>query len=76
MKNANQPAQPLPSPDLLEAMQYSGLTKREYFAAKAMQGMLANPEQIKDTPKEISDLSINIADTLLNKLEETQWTST
>lgn len=53
-----------------------GLTKREYFAAKAMQGLLSNPEWMKEYKGEkylmrrdtIADTAIKTADSLLLKL--------
>ena len=46
-----------------------GLTKREYFAAMAMQGLMAKLNET-DTPKEIAQVSIILADELLKQLEE------
>lgn len=53
-----------------------GLTKREYFAAKAMQGLLSNPEWMKEYKGEkylierdiVADIAIKTADELLSKL--------
>lgn len=53
-----------------------GLTKREYFTAKAMQGLLSNPEWMKEYKGEkylmqrdiVSDVAIRTADTILAKL--------
>ena len=53
-----------------------GLTKREYFTAKAMQGLLSNPEWIKEYKGEkylmpsniIAEVAIKTADTILAKL--------
>jgi hypothetical protein len=44
-----------------------GLTKREYFAAMAMQGLLANPE-FKFEEKYTADYAIKEADELLKLL--------
>ena len=55
MKNADKPISPTTSQKINETeffeynlpnkeKQYSGLTKREYFAGLAMQGLLANPQ--------------------------------
>lgn len=46
-----------------------GLTKREYFAAMAMQGILANPELTNLNINNLAILSINQADELLKELE-------
>jgi hypothetical protein len=58
-----------------------GLTKREYFAGLAMQGLLSNPELIKagsfdfiskGTEKRISQIATNISDALLAELDKTK----
>lgn len=54
------------------------LTKQEYFAAKAMQGLLSNSEWMKEYKGEkylmeidiISDVSLRISDNILSKLNE------
>jgi hypothetical protein len=53
-----------------------GLTKREYFAATAMQGLLSNPEWMKEYQGEkylmqseiVAEVAIKTADTILAKL--------
>lgn len=53
-----------------------GLTKREYFASKAMQGLLSNPEWMKEYKGEkylmqsniIAGVALKIADNILSKL--------
>ena len=61
MKNADKPAYPFHS---------GGLTKRELFAAMAMQGICANPtSKIPAYGKEIAQVAIEIADELLKQLE-------
>lgn len=47
-----------------------GLTKREYFAAMAMQGFLACPD-VSATKRHIAIASVTCADELLAALEET-----
>jgi hypothetical protein len=64
-------------PDSYEAVQHSGLTKRELFAAMAMQGfvsaddyqhvMLGHGHQLAD----YAATSVRIADALLAELEKT-----
>ena len=55
--------------------QYSGLTKREYFAGLAMQGLLANPNIKRpsgDYEKEnieFAEVCVKYADALLNELD-------
>ena len=49
-----------------------GLTKREYFASKAMQGLLSNPEYKGEKylmqSDILADIAIKTADNLLSKL--------
>lgn len=47
-----------------------GLTKREYFAAKAMQGYLIGKSPANIRPEMISELSVKMADAILEALEE------
>ena len=55
---------------------FGGLTKREYFTAKAMQALLSNPEWMKEYKGEkylmqsdiVADVAIRTADTILAKL--------
>jgi hypothetical protein len=73
MKNADQPAYPDPLRGGEQSItnqsphtEPSGLTKREYFAAMAMQGMCANPNM---ETMNIPMGAISIADELLRQLE-------
>ena len=71
MKNTEQSAYPITGIAFND--DYKGLTKREYFAGLAMQGLLRNHLMI-DTMNEyskdwISKHSILIADELLKQLE-------
>lgn len=57
---------------------HSGLTKREYFAGLAMQGLCANGawlqaaiEHSTDVPGAVADAARDIADALLAELEKT-----
>lgn len=47
-----------------------GLTKRELFAAMAMQGLLANPARAGGNDSEYSEYSVNIADALITSLNK------
>jgi predicted lipoprotein with Yx(FWY)xxD motif len=47
---------------------YEGMSLRDYFAAKAMQGMLANPAFISDD-KALASGSYSIADAMLKARE-------
>lgn len=77
MDNANKPANPvmerngdmsapLPYKDLRRG-DCTGLTKREELAARAMQGLLSDPNV---NPDDIFELSVMCADQLLAELEE------
>ena len=46
---------------------FGGLTKREYLAAKAMQGLLSNPNQKFEF---VAKLAVLHADALLNELSK------
>lgn len=45
-----------------------GLTKREYFAAMAMQGMLAGPMQKDTSLSAYAEQAVNLSDALLRAL--------
>ncbi len=47
-----------------------GLTKREQFAAMALQGLLANPDNLDYTRDETASLAIGAADALINALNK------
>ena len=72
MKNADKPINPV----LTQNPSLIGLTKREYFAGLAMQGLLANSYggmtsggSRTFSPNEISKLAVIHADELLKQLE-------
>jgi len=78
MKNSEHPAFPKPHQNMDGSIQHdvhNGLTKREYFAAMAMQGLLAaNAEYYHGNipipvNKSIAISSIEFADELLKQLE-------
>lgn len=80
MIEANQPAHPLmpshKSPGDLE-IRFRGLTKLEYFAAMAMNGMLANSYSngaamplSEASRREIAELAVDQAKALLARLRE------
>ena len=52
------------------SMHEDGFTKREYFAAMAMQGLLANAEYGSSASSEIARLAIGQADELLKQLAQ------
>lgn len=47
-----------------------GMTLREYYAGKAMQGYLANPDYAKSHPDKIAQWSVENADALLKALSK------
>jgi len=47
-----------------------GLTKREYFAAMAMQGILANERTSPDDNHETAFLACRLADSLIDELNK------
>lgn len=72
MENGKQPAFAAVCDNANPYLQ-EGLTKREYFAGLAMQGLLSNDEHIKEEksyPDITADLAIQYADALLKALEE------
>ena len=86
MKNADKPIYPTTSQKINETeffeynlpnkeKQYSGLTKREYFAGLAMQGLLALPDKgtfssFDEAIEWICEASVKFADELLKQLEK------
>ncbi len=87
MKNSDRPISPQPFVDKKYCDEYRdaiiggdwlGLTKREYFAAKAMQGVLCDfhimdlirCDDDKDTAPFVAGLSVEYADALLHELEK------
>lgn len=80
MDNKNTPAFPVneETTDRIDAGTkiYTGLSKREYFAAMAMQGLLAgrwaNKERFDCSPETIATFAVNHADQLLNELSTPQ----
>ena len=49
-----------------------GLTKREYAAIKAMQGLWSSDNEFEMTAESVAQLAVESADELLKQLEETQ----
>jgi hypothetical protein len=77
MKNSDKPIYPLqdlgfPSdPSVIKEDALFGLTKREYFAAMAMQGLCANSVCYENTnDEELAKAAVINADALLNELEK------
>ena len=70
MKNADTPARPLFNADLGLGGDDLGLTKREHFAAMAMQGLLVNVGRNGLEFDSITAEAARQADLLLKELEE------
>lgn len=87
MENSQKPIYPVTSKKINETeffeynlpnseRQYSGLTKREYFAGLAMQGLLSNPNierPIGDNEKEhlnFAEVCLKYADALIKELDQ------
>ncbi len=76
--NGNDPINPSPEWVSTENREH-GLTKREYFAAMAMQGLTTNPEFLKTTNhiteegylKSLCESAVNSADALITELNKT-----
>ena len=71
MENSNKPAYPI-SEEMTDRIDsgitiYTGLTKREYFAGLAMQGICTDDRL---SPVLIAELAVSIADELLKQLEK------
>ena len=73
MNNSNEPINPTYKPN--KDIDFIGLSKREYFAGLAMQGLLNNYAQNLqygnhvDYPM-VSEIAVRCADDLLNELEK------
>lgn len=75
MNNADMPAMPISEDDASiqdgdnEAYNYTGLTKREYFAGLAMQGFAVYPDNGWAGAESAARSSVEWADALLKELE-------
>ena len=73
--NANEPAFPVVMPGDekkgWEAVCIPGLTKREYFAAMAMQSIISGPNFNGNSEQDVAILSTRHADALLLELGKT-----
>lgn len=66
-KNAHKPSMPIKVGDYSGATIYRGLTKREYIAAMALQGLLSNSRTIRSD--NLSSIAVRHADEILEELE-------
>lgn len=67
MENKEKPISPITN-EVPEG--YEGLTKREYFAGLAMQGILSKQEFNFSLSSTLADISVEIADALLERLND------
>ena len=72
MKNADNPINPIPEHFDKYQNENIGLTKREYFAGLAMQGILANSSLNNLKEETVAEISVLCADKLLEQLENTK----
>lgn len=74
LDNKNSPAFPVTEEEsdrLDEGVKiYTGLTKREYFAAKALQGLCSRELDESATNKVIGEISVVLADALIEALNK------
>lgn len=77
MTNGNEPAYPAmdfnhrgDGTGQLE-LRYNGMTKREFFAAMAMQGYMAHQYTPHQNPEEIAEYALKCADALITALTAT-----
>lgn len=70
MENKNQPVSPATihkvKGEEVETVSFPGLSKREYFAGLAMQGLINNV----NSDKFIAEAAVKLADELLKQLEK------
>ena len=75
MNNADMPAMPIQfeyqeSENTTQVELWRGLTKREHFAAMAMQGMLANDLHCQYEDEKVARCAVSVADALLLELDK------
>lgn len=71
MKNRDMPAYPIEWEAYVEGSSPTGLTKREYFAGLAMQGMAGWCVRNCVDDENVAEWSVKMADSLLTELERT-----
>ena len=69
MENGNVPAHPIQYQDGWNENE-TGLSKREYFAGLAMQGILANQTLTSKLCSQVAKWSVEMSDALLAELEK------
>jgi hypothetical protein len=71
MNNTNTGGPAFPVPNDANVNHQEGMTLRDYFAAKAMEGLLACPE-IKGQPYEFATRAYSVADAMLKARDAAQ----
>ena len=56
----------------VDTINYTGLTKREYFAAMAMQGIITNKDGLDIKIERIVESAVDTADALIEELNKTK----
>ena len=56
----------------VDTINYTGLTKREYFAAMAMKGIITNKDGLDIKIERIVESAVDTADALINELNKTR----
>jgi hypothetical protein len=56
----------------VDTINYTGLTKREYFAAMAMQGIITNKDGLDIKIERIVESAVDTADALIEELNKTR----
>lgn len=69
MDNASEPAFAMGMANESDNHMQEGLTKREYFAAMAMQGLMTRGREGYLTVERVGEISVEQADALLKALE-------
>lgn len=67
--NANEPINPIRG-KMQGEKDFKGLTKREYFAGLALQGLLASGRRATDEPWKIAEAAVKQADYVISELEK------
>ena len=56
----------------MDTINYTGLTKREYFAAMAMKGIITNKDGLDIKIERIVESAVDTADALIEELNKTR----
>jgi hypothetical protein len=56
----------------VDTINYTGLTKREYFAAMAMKGIITNKDGLDIKIERIVESAVDTADALIEELNKTR----